>query len=389
MERENILASDQNICLHVDSESFAGAIIPPTFGNSLFTFNSYEDYVLGETNQQNKCVYWRGTNPTVEIAEKKLAALERGETCKCFASGMAAITAAIFNSVKSGDHVLSVGNIYQSTDELLNYLQKFGVEHSTVFSVHIDDIQNAIRPNTSLIYTECPTDTNLQLVPLKKLASLAKDNGIRTIVDNTWATPLFQKPLTYGIDIVVHSASKYLGGHNDLVGGALITSAEIMKTLFKKEYLLFGSSMGPYEASLLLRGLQTLPIRMKALQDTTMKIAQFLDKHPAIERVHYPGLGQKQFSNETKHQFTGFSSLLTFELKNAEHNAVKSVINKVKVFKIGVSWGGLESLIITPNLGDNEEELKKKNINPHIIRLSIGMEPSEDLINDLRNALEQ
>ncbi len=302
---------------------------------------------------------------------------------------MAGITAAIFNSVKSGDHVLSVGNIYQSTDELLNYLQKFGVEHSTVFSVHIDDIQNAIRPNTSLIYTECPTDTNLQLVPLKKLASLAKDNGIRTIVDNTWATPLFQKPLTYGIDIVVHSASKYLGGHNDLVGGALITSAEIMKTLFKKEYLLFGSSMGPYEASLLLRGLQTLPIRMKALQDTTMKIAQFLDKHPAIERVHYPGLGQKQFSNETKHQLTGFSSLLTFELKNAEHNAVKSVINKVKVFKIGVSWGGLESLIITPNLGDNEEELKKKNINPHIIRLSIGMEPSEDLINDLRNALEQ
>ncbi|MGN7939979.1 trans-sulfuration enzyme family protein [Metabacillus sp. 22489] len=389
MERENILNSDHNICLHVDSESFAGAIIPPIYGNSLFTFNSYEDYVLGETNQQNKCVYWRGTNPTVEIAEKKLAALERGDTCKCFASGMAAITAAIFNSVKSGDHVLSVGNIYQSTDELLNYLQKFGVEHSTVFSVHIDDIRNAIRPNTSLIYIECPTDMNLQLVPLKKLASLAKDNGIRTIVDNTWATPLFQKPLIYGIDIVVHSASKYLGGHSDLVGGAIITSTEIMKTLFKKEYLLFGSSMGPYEASLLLRGLQTLPIRMKALQDSTMKIAQFLDKHPAIKRVHYPGLGQKQFSNETKHQLTGFSSLLTFELKKADHNAVISVINKVKVFKIGVSWGGLESLIITPNLGHNEEELKKKNINPYIIRLSIGMEPSEDLINDLRNALGQ
>jgi cystathionine beta-lyase/cystathionine gamma-synthase len=381
-------ADDQETCMHVDSEQFFGAIIPPTFSNSLFIHRTHEEFVEAETNQQEHYGYWRGTNPTVEIAEKKLAELERGEQCKCFASGMAAITAAIFNSVESGDHVLCVSNIYKSTIDLLNYMQKFGIDHSVVYSTMTEDIEKAIMPNTKLLFLENPTDMNLQLVDLQLIGDIAKSRGIRTIIDNTWATPLFQKPLTYGIDIVVHSASKYLGGHCDLVGGALITSTEVMKNLFEKEYLLFGGIMGPLVASQLLRGLKTLPLRMKAHQENTMQVASFLSSHPAVARVNYPGLPSQRHSELSKKQLTGFSGLMTFELKNAQFEKVKAVLNKVKIFKIGVSWGSFESLIMSPNFGNNVDKLIKEHVSPGLIRLSVGMEPPTKLIADLNQALE-
>ena len=201
MQNPENFFSDQEICMHFDtgSELFDGAIIPPIFGNSLFVYPTHEEFVKAENDQQNHYVYTRGTNPTVEIAEKKLAALEQGEQCKCFASGMAAITAAIFNSVKAGDHVLCISNIYKSTMDLLTYLQKFGINHSVVYSTVKKDIERAIMLNTKLIYLENPTDLNLQLVDLKVIGDMARSCDVRTIIDNTWATPLFQKPLTYGI----------------------------------------------------------------------------------------------------------------------------------------------------------------------------------------------
>ncbi|MBT2650081.1 aminotransferase class I/II-fold pyridoxal phosphate-dependent enzyme [Bacillus sp. ISL-34] len=390
MQLPDNFSSDQEICMHFDTgaEPFFGAIIPPIFGNSLFVYPTHEEFVQAENDQKNHYVYSRGTNPTVEIVEKKLASLEQGEQCKCFASGMAAITAAIFNSVQGGDHVLCVSNIYKSTMDLLIYMQKFGVRHSVVYSTSKEDIEKAIMPNTKLLYLENPTDMNLQLVDLKFIGDMAKSRGIRTIIDNTWATPLFQKPLTYGIDIVVHSASKYLGGHSDLVGGAIITCGEIMRDLFKKEYLLFGGTMGPREASLLLRGLQTLPLRMKAHQENTMQVASFLSSHPSVKRVNYPGLRSQRNLELNNKQLTGFSGLMTFELINANYEAVKAVINKVKIFKIGVSWGSFESLIMSPNFGNNIDELIKEHISPGLIRLSIGMEPAEKLIADLEQALK-
>lgn len=200
--------------------------------------------------------------------------------------------------------------------------------------------------------------------------------------------PLFQKPLTYGIDIVVHSASKYLGGHSDLLGGALITSGEVMKDLFNKEYLLFGGTMGRREASLLLRGLQTLPLRMKVHQENAKQIAGFLSSHPAVSRVNYPGLRSPRNTEINNQQLTGFSGLLTFELKIANYEAVKEVINKVRIFKIGVSWGSFESLIMSPNLSNNADNLIKEHVSPGLIRLSVGMEPAEKLIADLEQALD-
>jgi cystathionine beta-lyase/cystathionine gamma-synthase len=390
MHSTDNLSTNEEICMHFDSdyESFFGAVIPPTFGNTLFVYPTHEDFVQAVNNEQEHFVYWRGTNPTTEIAEKKLASLEQGEQCKCFASGMAAITAAIFNSVQSGDHVLCVSNIYKSTIDLLNYLQKFGITHSAVYSTLTMDIEQAIKPNTKLMFLENPTDMNLQLVNLKEIADIARSRGIRTVIDNTWATPLFQKPLTFGIDIVVHSASKYLGGHSDLVGGALITSQKIMKELFKKEYLLLGASMGPREASLLLRGLQTLPLRMKAHEENALKVANFLSTHLAVKKVNYPGIQSQLDSEQVKNQLSGYSGLMTFELVKANYEAVKAVINRVKVFKIGVSWGSFESLIMSPNFGNNKDKLVENHVSPGLIRLSVGMEPVEKLIADLDQALE-
>jgi cystathionine beta-lyase/cystathionine gamma-synthase len=381
---------DEAICIQLGEkpERFLGAVVPPTFGNSLFVYPTLEELGQAVADERNHYVYWRGTNPTVEIAEKKLADLERGEQCKCFASGMGAISAALFNSLQGGDHVLCISNIYKSTIDLLKYMQKFDVTYSVVYSTKAEDIQQAIQPNTKVIYIESPTDMMLRLVDFRKLADMAKAKGIRTIVDNTWATPIFQKPLTFGIDIVVHSASKYLGGHSDLVGGALITSKEIMKQIFLKEYLLFGGIMSPFQASLLLRGLRTLPLRMKAHQENAMQIARFLSNHPAIAKVHYPALESHEDYELGTRQLTGYSGLMTFELKDAYFEAIKAVVNKVKVFQIGVSWGSFESLIMSPNYGNNEEELIKEHISPGLIRLSVGLGAASELIQDLGQALQ-
>ncbi|MFL6561544.1 MAG: trans-sulfuration enzyme family protein [Bacillus sp. (in: firmicutes)] len=380
---------DKEICMNFedDRQRFEGAVVPPIFQNTLFTYSSFDKLADAVQNEQSYYVYGRGTNPTVEIVEKKIAALERGQVCRCFASGMAAVSAAIINSVKSGDHVLCVSNLYYSTMELLKYMGKFNVSHSVIYSTDIEEIQSAIQPNTKVIYLESPTDLNFRLVDLENIAKLARSKGIRTIIDNTWATPLFQKPLTKGIDIVVHSASKYLGGHSDVLGGAIITSKQNMKTIFKKEYLLIGAIMPPSEASLLLRGLRTLPFRMMGHQENAFRVAEFLLNHPKVEKVNFPGLESHPDFQLSKRQLTGYSGLMSMELKEANFNNVKKVINKMNVFKIGVSWGSFESLVISPNLGNNEEKMLNEHICPGMIRLAVGLENAQVLIEDLQQAL--
>jgi cystathionine beta-lyase len=391
MENLDSFEKDKKICMHYedDRERFEGAVVPPIFQNTLFTYQTFDILTDALQSEHSYYVYGRGTNPTVEIVEKKLAALERGEECKLFSTGMAAVSAALINSVKSGDHVLCVSNLYYSTMELLKYLGKFNISHSVVYSTQIEDIKEAIQPNTKVIFLESPTDMTFRLINLDEVAAVARKLGIRTIIDNTWATPLFQKPLTKGIDVVVHSASKYLGGHSDVLGGAVVTSKEIMKTIFKKEYLLMGAAMPPHEASLLLRGLRTLPFRMQGHQENALKIARFLHNHPKVEKANFPGLETHPDYQLGKSQLAGYSGLMSIELKQADFNHVKAVINKLKIFKIGVSWGSFESLIISPNLGNNEGKLVKEHISPGTVRLAIGLENVNALIEDLEQALSE
>ncbi|MDP4087257.1 MAG: PLP-dependent aspartate aminotransferase family protein [Bacillota bacterium] len=386
---EKNLFSDEHICAHLgdEYERFHGAVVPPIYQNSLFVFNDLDQLAKAMKDEQNSYLYWRGTNPTVEIVEKKIAALEKGEKCKLFSSGMAAISSAILTFIKAGDHVLSISNIYGPTTKFLTYIEKFGISHTNTFDTELDIIESLIQPNTKIIYLESPTTMNFKLVNLKAISNLAKQRGIKTIIDNTWATPIFQNPITYGIDIIVHSVSKYLGGHSDLVGGALITSKEIMDHLFYHEYQLLGGVMPPYEAWLLMRGLRTLPIRMKAHQESGLKIASFLKNHPSVKKVNYPGLKNSPDYELGKQQLTGYSGLMSFELENNSYESVRKVINRLKYFKIGVSWGGFESLVISPNYGYNSEQLLSSGVDPGLIRISVGLENVDELIEDLQVAL--
>jgi cystathionine beta-lyase len=383
-------SSDEHIVTHLgdEYERFHGAVVPPIYQNSLFVFENFDQLTEAMKDEQSSYLYWRGTNPTVEIVEKKLAALEKGEKCKLFSSGMAAISSAILTFLKADDHVLSVSNIYGPTTKFFTYIEKFGISHTNTLNTDLEAIEALIRPNTKVIYLESPTTMSFKLVDLKAIAALAKQRGIKTIIDNTWATPIFQNPITYGIDIVVHSVSKYLGGHSDLVGGALITSKEIMDQLFYHEYQLLGGVMPPYEAWLLMRGLRTLPIRMKAHQESGLKIASFLEEHAAVKKINYPGLPSSPDYELGKQQLKGYSGLLSFELKNNQFESVRNVINSLKQFQIGVSWGGFESLVISPNYGYNVEQLVNSGMDPGLIRISVGLENVDELLEDLDTALK-
>ncbi|MGV3466403.1 MAG: trans-sulfuration enzyme family protein, partial [Heyndrickxia sp.] len=347
----------------------------------------FDDLANVMKDEQNSYLYWRGMNPTVEIVEKKIAALEKGERCKLFSSGMAAISSAILTFLKAGDHVVSINNIYGPTTKFFEYLEKFGITHTNTPNTDLNSIEGLIRPNTKLIYLESPTTMTFKLLDLKAVASLAKDKGIKTVIDNTWATPLYQNPISLGIDIVVHSVSKYLGGHSDLVGGALITSKEIMDHLFYHEFQLLAGVMPPYEAWLLMRGLRTLPIRMKAHQESGLKVAQFLEGHSSVKKVNYPGLESFPDYELGRQQLKGYSGLMSFELKDNSFESVRKVMNSLKHFQIGVSWGGFESLVISPNYGFNTEQLIRSGIDPGLIRISVGLENVDELMEDLDASL--
>nr|WP_255639793.1 PLP-dependent aspartate aminotransferase family protein [Aquibacillus saliphilus] len=381
--------SNEQIVTHLgdDYQKFHGAVVPPIYENSLFIYDTYEKFLEAMESEHTNYLYWRGTNPTVEIVEQKIASLEKGEKCKLFSSGMAAISAAILSFVKTGEHVLSISNIYGPTTNLFNYLEKFGITHTNVTSKNIEEIEAHIKTNTKLIYIESPTTMTFQIIDLPEVTALAKQKQLNTIIDNSWATPIFQNPIESGVDVVVHSASKYLSGHSDLVGGALITSEAFMERIFYNEYQLLGGIMPPYEAWLLMRGMRTLPIRMKAHQENALKVARFLENHQSVKKVNYPGLTSAPDYELGKKMLKGYSGLLSFELVSSKFEDVKKTINALEHFNIGVSWGGFESLVLSPNNGRNYEQLRQSNIDPGLIRISVGLEDEEELIADLDQAL--
>jgi len=370
-----------------DYERFEGAVVPPIFGNSLFVHPTFESFLQAMGDEHNHFLYSRGQNPTVDIVERKIAALEGGERCKLFASGMAAISSGILANVSAGDHVLCVGNIYGPTQKFLAYLDKFQVQYSMVVTADLNEVERALLPNTRVIYLESPSTMTFQIADMAAIVQLAKARGIVTMIDNTWATPLFQHPLEIGIDIVLHSASKYLGGHSDLIGGALIASSEMMERIFYREYQLLGGIMPPYEAWLLMRGLRTLPIRMKAHQSSALKIAKMLEDMPGVVQVNHPGLPSHPQYELGRRQLKGYSGLFSFNLKNNRFEHVARVINRFKLFRIGVSWGGYESLVLSPNHGHNVEQLVRSGIDPGCIRIAVGLEDADALMEDVAQAL--
>lgn len=367
-----------------DHERYFGAVSAPIIQTSLFVQKNYQAYCDDMQHEAERFIYSRGLNPTVQMVEEKLARLERGEACRCFASGMGAISAVLMANLSSGDHIILVNNVYGPAMALVKQMaQRFGISYDVVLEGTTDAILSKIRPATRVIYTESPGTMTMNIVDLAAIASLAKAHGITTIIDNTWATPLFQKPLTLGFDIVVHSCTKYLGGHSDLIAGAAIASHARMAEIRDFSHQLLGAVLSPFAAWLLLRGMRTLPARMRAHQENVMRVIDYLKTRHEVENIRHPCMANEAQRAIIRKQMMGFSGLFSFEIRNGRFAAVKQFIDSCQLFKVGCSWGGYESLIISPNRGYNESALAADNIAPGLIRLSIGQESPSRLIADL------
>ncbi|HLU72197.1 MAG TPA: PLP-dependent aspartate aminotransferase family protein [Nonomuraea sp.] len=380
---------DEWICgrLGEDEPWTLGAVNPPIFENSLFTFATAGE--LGEAikDEDERYVYWRGTNPTVDLAQRKLAALERAERAKCFGSGMGAISATISSLVSAGDHVLVLGAVYGPTTQFLRYLEKFGVAHT--HAADLDACDSAIRKSTRLLYFESPSYMRYEIFDIAAVTRWAAGHGLVTVMDNTWSTPIFQKPLTLGVDLVVHSLSKYAGGHSDLVGGVVAGPSRLVRPLARTEYQLYGAAMSPHDAAKVIRGLRTLPVRMAAHQERGLAVAAFLEDHPAVRRVNHPGLPSHPGHALARRQMSGFSSLFSIELATDARDEVAAFLDALRHFRVGVSWGGFESLVNAPALTTEESVRATMGIPVGLVRLAVGLEPAEALIKDLGGALER
>jgi len=371
--------SFEEICIHLgeDPERYLGSVVPPIFQNSLFTAPSVD----ARSRRGERYIYTRESNPTTDILNRKLAAMERTEEARSFASGMAAISAAVMSQVRSGDHVVCVKNVYYPARVLLqDYLARFGVEVTFVPGTSAADFERAMRPSTRVFYLESPTSINLWLQPLEEVCTLAKAHGITTIIDNTWATPVFQRPAEMGVDIVVHSASKYLGGHSDVIAGVVCTSRQHIEAVHR-EMTLIGGILDPFAAWLILRGLRTLPTRLRQHQQNAIQVAQWLAEHPAVHNVLYPALPSHPQHELACRQMSGFSGLMSFTLKRNAREAAVGVVDSLRSFRIGVSWGGYESLALPMLIEDYDGEQRWG------LRVHIGLEPVESLIADLEQAL--
>ena len=377
-----------DIVTHVGDEyaEFMGAIVPPIFQNSLFL----KPTPYNGIPEDNEFVYTRVNNPTIDIAERKIAALECAEAAACFSSGMGAISAAIMQFVKKDCHIIAPHTIYGPTRTFIpKYLaEKFGVTHTFVHGSDLEEIKAAIRPETTLIYLESPSSLVLYMQDIEEIAKIAKEHGIGTAIDNTYATPLHQNPYTYGIDLVCHTASKYMGGHSDIVAGVVAGSKEMIEQIAHEERELLGSCMDPHQAWLLIRGLRTMPVRVKAHGESGLKVAKWLEQQPCVKQVFYPGLDshpQKELVD--KYLKGGLNGLIGFVYDGTAEQA-REFMYSLKMFQYGVSWGGFESLVAPGSVGLTDEEAAAIGMPANVIRIHVGLEDVDTLIADLAQAFE-
>jgi cystathionine beta-lyase/cystathionine gamma-synthase len=359
-----------------------GAVIVPIYQTST--------YVQEKIGKHKGYEYSRTANPTRKALEDCLASLEEARFGLAFGSGMAAIS-TVLSLLKSGDHILCSDDVYGGTYRVFEQVYKdYGLEFSYVDSTKISEIERNLRKNTRLLWVETPSNPLMHLTDLKKVSQLTKKRGIILAVDNTVATPYFQKPLLLGTDLVIHSTTKYLGGHSDVVGGAILVSNPKLYERLKFCQNAVGGVPGAFDCWLVLRGLKTLAVRMEKHQGNALKVAKFLESHPKVKKVLYPGLLSHPQHLLAKKQMSGFSSLLSFEIKGDLKKA-KRVCESCKIFCLAESLGGVESLIEHPALMTHSSIPKKirekRGVGDNLIRISVGIENSKDLIEDLKQSL--
>ncbi|MEE9398914.1 MAG: PLP-dependent aspartate aminotransferase family protein [Dehalococcoidales bacterium] len=361
-----------------------GAISPPIYQTSTFAF---ED--IGKTRGYD---YSRTANPTRKILEDTIARLEGGKAGFAFATGMAAETTAI-HLLKAGDHVISGDDIYGGTFRLFqNVMTQFGLEFTLLRMDSRQKIEEAIRPNTKMLWLETPSNPLLNIVDIEMAADIAKKHKLMTVIDNTFATPYFLRPIDFGIDLVVHSTTKYLNGHCDVVGGAIVTTTDELTE--KVQFLLnaMGTPASPFDCWLVLRGIETLPIRMRQHEENAFAITNYLKGHPSVKKVYYPGLESHPGYEIAKRQMTGFGGIVSFEM-NGGIEEVKRFLRRLNIFALAESLGGAASLIDHPatmtHAAMPEDAQKKAGITEGLIRISVGLENADDLIEELDQAFQR
>lgn len=380
-EQDRKYVTPEDICCHLgdDYDDWMGAVNPPIFQTTLFT---------STTKQPQEYIYTRVANPTTQVAERKIAALEGADGALCFGSGMAAITAAINHFVKVNCHIVVVNTAYCDARRFItDYLaKKCGVTYTYVLGDDLNEIEAAIRPETTLIYLESPSSAILRMQDLEAIAKLAKAHGIGTAIDNTYATPLYQNPLKWGIDISIHTVSKYLCGHSAVVGGVLCANADIIRSIQDNERALLGSLLSPMDSYLLCMSLRTLPIRMAKHGENGRKVAEFLENHPKVDKVFYPGSKTYPWKDLFDKYMTGTTGLISVVPKGSKEE-VEGFCHTLKGFLQGVSWGSYESIVSGKSVGMTEERARAEGMVPNIVRLNIGTENVNTIISNLDEAL--
>jgi len=368
-----------------------GALDTPIYQSTTFVSADADEMAAVYGEEKFGYMYTRYGNPTLHALEEKLAALEGGEAALAAASGMAAISTAILGYIKAGDHVVAARSLYGAAYNFLNTkLPRMGASVTFVHSTRVEDFEKAIQPNTRLIYFETPSNPVLEILDLAALARLGRSRGIPTMVDNTFASPALQQPIALGVTVVVHSATKYLCGHGDAMGGAIIGPKEYVSELVHEVIRDFGGVMSPFNAWLILRGIRTLHLRMPAHCANAQRIAEFLERHPKVQRVNYPGLANHPGHETARRQMKAFGAMLSFEGKDG-YEGGKRVMDGVNIFARAASLGDTRSLIVhsasTSHRAVPREQRLAIGITDGLVRLSVGVEAVEDLVQDLDQAL--
>lgn len=376
-----------------DIEDQWGSATVPIYQTSTFTFKNAKHGANLFAGKEKGYIYTRINNPTIDAFERQMAALENGYGGIAFASGMAAVSTTYLALLQKGDHVLSTNAIYGPSRVILEqWFSKFGIESTFVDTSDLEEVEKNIRTNTKILYIETPSNPTVKITDIETVSQIAHKKNVIVVVDNTFCSPYLQNPLILGADVVLHSTTKYINGHADVVGGVVVTATEDLYAKIRKTMVYFGGNMDPNQAFLIMRGLKTLAIRMERSQQNALKIAEFLESHPKISKVYYPGLKSHPQYELAKKQMRGPGSMISFEMKGG-YEAATRLLDNVKVALLAVSLGGVETLIQHPasmtHASMSPEARKESFITDGLVRYSVGIENVDDLIEDLKQALEK
>ena len=374
------------------SKDCHGAVTTPIFQTSTFFFPTDDPVTWEGKVPEGSYIYSRWGNPTIAAVESKLASLENAQGAVVFSSGMAAISSTLLAMLKKGDRLISIEDLYGGTFSLMrDELPRLGVEVRLVNTTDVGAMERELKKGAGAVYLESPTNPLLKLVDLKAVVEMAHSVGAKVIIDSTFATPINQTPIDLGVDIVVHSATKYLNGHSDLIAGAVTGSKEDMERVAKKR-ILFGGSLDPMGAFLLMRGMKTLDVRMERHNRNALEVAKFLENHDRVERVHYPGLPSHPQHELAERQMRGFGGMVSFEVTGGRAGAEK-LLRSVRLIKRATSLGGADSLVSMPLNSSHSSltpaERERLGIRDSLVRLSVGIEDVQDIIDDLNRGLSQ